>query len=329
MGIFSKVKDVRRANFTNKHNILELLGELEPYCKIEIDIDTLKKVIEGYQKSAKTLKITQTEKEKQLAKSEKLNGQIAKINKALKKIRSKFGLPIISRIALNILPFNKKARKYRELKKTLGILKAEDKMAQDMLKLYNGMVAEQKNNFKSAQKEYYSLVDRIISVYKANKEKMTLVEQINSVIKTEKAEVNPDLITRIQTNNLPEDLTMADVKAYFKCIEKGKNPPDDNKTKGYVTIKKTSHEELPKESRDAEPREAENISREENSHEEQKSNVSINDKQRKKEINKFSEAIIINPEVLVAMQKVAEENKAKAKVNKEKEAEGKNDEMVP
>ena len=59
MGIFSKVKDVRRANFTNKHNILELLGELEPYCKIEIDIDTLKKVIEGYQKSAKTLNITQ------------------------------------------------------------------------------------------------------------------------------------------------------------------------------------------------------------------------------------------------------------------------------
>ena len=44
---------------------------------------------------------------------------------------------------------------------------------------------------------------------------------------------------------------------------------------------------------------------------------------------KLHEAIIINPEVLVAMQKVAEENKAKAKVNKEKEAEGKNDEMVP
>ncbi len=307
MGIFSKVKDVRRANFTNKHNILELLGELEPYCKIEIDIDTLKKVIEGYQKSAKTLNITQKEKEKQLAKSEKISGQIAKTNKALKKIRSKFGLPIISRIALNILPFNKKAKKYRELKKTLGILKAEDKMAQDMLKLYNGMMAEQKNNFKSAQKEYYSLVDRIISVYKANKEKMTLVEQINNVIKTEKAEVNPDLITRIQTNNLPEDLTMADVKAYFKCIEKGKNPPDDNKTKGYVTIRETSHEELPRESREAEPREEENTSREE----------------------KLHEAIIINPEVLVAMQKVAEENKAKAKVNKEKEAEGKNDEMVP
>ena len=100
---------------------------------------------------------------------------------------------------------------------------------------------------------------------------------------------------------------MADVKAYFKCIEKGKNPPDDNKTKGYVTIRETSHEELPRESREAEPREEENTSREE----------------------KLHEAIIINPEVLVAMQKVAEENKAKAKVNKEKEAEGKNDEMVP
>ena len=30
MGILSKIKDVRRTNFTNKHNILELLGELDP-----------------------------------------------------------------------------------------------------------------------------------------------------------------------------------------------------------------------------------------------------------------------------------------------------------
>ena len=81
MGILSKIKDVRRTNFTNKHNILELLGELDPYCKIEIDMDTLKKVIEGYQKSAKTLKITQTEKEKQLLSSQQAIEKVIELAK--------------------------------------------------------------------------------------------------------------------------------------------------------------------------------------------------------------------------------------------------------
>lgn len=242
MGILSKFRDMGRNRFLVNNSIEEVIDQIGPYCEEEIKSSDVKKAVSDYKKSVKILDAALIKKEENYAECKKTHKKIIKKEDELKRIRKNFKVPLISRIVLNILPFNRQARRYRDIKASIKSLKAEEKMAQDVMRLYKGMVAEQQGQVKSAEEAYKALVDRIISVYNANKTKITLVEKIDSVRKSGKALIDQDLVKCIQEDNLPDGVSIPEITEYIKCIEKGKELPSGNKTNRWVKVTKKTQD---------------------------------------------------------------------------------------